>query len=70
MARSRDRTGPCRAVDARLHGSLSENGLWAPPVDAACGLLAGAILLLSVTSVTMLGLVIARHIPVRSAHCS
>jgi hypothetical protein len=36
-----------------------------PVVDAACGLLVGAILLLAVTSVTMLGLVIVRHIPVR-----
>jgi hypothetical protein len=36
-----------------------------PAVDAACGLLLGAIILLSVTSVTMLGLVIVRHIPVR-----
>lgn len=36
-----------------------------PVVDAACGLLAGAILLVSVTSVTMLGLVVVRHIPVR-----
>ena len=36
-----------------------------PVVDAACGLLVGVFLLLSVTSVTMLGLVVVRHIPVR-----
>ena len=36
-----------------------------PVVDAACGLLLGTVILLSVTSATMLGLVIVRHIPVR-----